>query len=187
MRSYFTERGYTMSGTLLDQYVAALQNQPPWNIWKVNPDGTIEPWFEVTGQIVRELVIATYNVEDQVAAVSAQIQFWGNLASQAQRIWEIEDRTYRSWRDGRCLEFITPPAGESEDDDKAKWKRPTEKQIDWLVRTHKDYPAYYRNVERAAAAYRSTESVVAGFKAKSMMLEKFVKRHREGGLAQLSV
>jgi hypothetical protein len=168
--------------TVLDQYVARLQMLPPFNIYQVMPDGTVQPWFEVTGATtVPELVIRTSDLETQVQVISAQVTHWGRLVAQAQRVWEIEDRNYRIWRDRKCLEIATPDPKDKD------WKKPTEARIEQLYRTDADYPVVYAKVERAAEAFRSAESVLDGFRAKRDMMKATIMRSREGGAPTLSI
>ncbi len=170
-----------MSSTLLDQYVARLQAMPSFNIYQVMPDGSVAPWYEVTGPMcVPDLVIRQANLEDQVAAISAQITHWGRMTAQAQRVWEIEDRFYRVWRDRKCIELMTP------DGDK-DWKKPTGEQLERLYRTDAEYAIVYARVERAHEAMESAKAVLDGFRAKKDMMAATVRRWKEGGAATMQV
>jgi len=170
--------------TALDQYVARLQNARPFNIYNIDSKGEVAPWFEVTPEVVKELVIQTYDLGTQVQAISAQIQFWGRMESQCKRVWQIEERNYRKWRDAQVLFLSTPP----DDPELAKaWKKPTEKRIEAAYRQMPEYDQYWEAVERAEEAYNGAHAILEGFRAKKDMLKSHVYRSQEDGAARLSV
>lgn len=171
--------------TALDQYVARLQNMRPFNIYNINSKGEVSPWFEVTSEVVKELVIQTYDLATQVQAISAQIQFWGRMESQCKRVWEIEERNYRRWRDGQYLALSSPPTDDPRKE--AAWKKPTEKKIEALYRQTPEYNQYWEAVERAEEAFNGAHAILEGFRAKKDMLRSHVYRSKEDGAARLSV
>jgi len=180
--------------TLLDQYIARLENIPSFNIHSVSNDGmTAKPWYEVTSDgVVRELVLDEINLAHQVQTITGEIQKWGRLVAQCRRVWEMKERDYRSWRSQIMLDLMTPPA---EGEDKTGWtvtakgdpKPPTKEVSDALKRIHPDYAKTYVAIERAEEAYHSTEAVYEAFKAKRDMLKRFAFRHHDSGDVQLSV
>lgn len=170
--------------TLLDQYIARLQNIRPFNIYNIDDQGNVNPWYEVTPEVVRDLVIQTYDLQTQVQIISTQIQFWGRMESQAKRVWQIEERNYRRWRDGQYLALSQPPNDPIEAKD---WKKPTEKKIEALYRQTPEYDQYWAAVERAEEAFNGAHAILEGFRAKKDMLRSHVYRSREDGQARMSV
>lgn len=169
----------------LDAIISRLQNMYPFNIWRIveTPDGTadIEPWYEVDGSVVHDLVIKEHNLREQVQMVAAQIIHWGRMVSQAKRVWEITERRYRQWRDAQALALLDPPQKEK------GWKRPTEMLVNAKIRTMKEYASYYQEQERAEEAYNSANLILDGFRAKKEMLKMAVIRRREDGAPMLDV
>lgn len=170
--------------TLLDQYIARLQNIRPFNIYNIDDQGNVNPWYEVTAEVVRDLIIQTYDLQTQVQVISTQIQFWGRMESQAKRVWQIEERNYRRWRDGQYLAFSQPPNDPIEAKD---WKKPTEKKIEALYRQTPEYDQYWAAVERAEEAFNAAHAILEGFRAKKDMLRSHVYRSKEDGQARMSV
>lgn len=170
--------------TILDQYVARLQNVRPFNINNISDKGEVGPWYEVTAEVVRDLVIQSYDLETQVQTISVQIQFWGRMEAQCKRVWQIEERNYRRWRDAQVLALSQSP----NDPDEAKsWKKPTEKRIEALYRQMPEYDDHWAAVERAEEAFNGAHAILEGFRAKRDMLRSFVYRSKEDGAARMSV
>lgn len=170
--------------TTLDQYVARLQNVRPFNIYTIDEKGNVGPWFPVTSEVVSELVIQSYDLGTQVQAISVQIQFWGRMQSQCKRVWQIEERNYRRWRDAQYLALSASP----DDPAEAKtWKKPTEKKIEALYRQMPEYNELWNAVERAEEAFNGATAVLEGFRAKKDMLRSHVYRSKEDGAARMSV
>ncbi len=159
----------------LDLLIQRLQNMPAFNIYAVTPEGVAEPWYEVTGAIVADLVIQDQNLVTQVQAVSAQMAHWSRMAAQCKRVWEIEERLYRSWRSRFYLEKRNAEG------------KVTEKEIEALYRTDPEYATYQNNIERAEEAYESSRGIVQAFQAKRDMIRAAIWRDRETGQPQLSV
>lgn len=173
-----------MATTLLDQYIARLQNIRTFNIYTVGADGAVGPWYEVGPDVVKELVIQSYDLATQVQMISAQVQFWGRMESQCKRVWQIEERNYRRWRDGQFLEMSKPPT----DPDAAEgWKKPSDKRIEMMYRQLPKYHTMWQAVERAEEAFNSCHNILEGFRAKKDMLRSHVYRAKEDGAARLSV
>lgn len=170
--------------TLLDQYVARLQNIRSFNIYDIDGKGEVKPWYDVGPDIVNELVLSPHNLDLQVQAISAQIQFWGRMEAQAKRVWEIEERCYRQWRDAIILKLSTAP----EDPAKAKtWKKPTEKTIEATYRKDPSYQKFWTATERAEEACAACHAILEGFRAKKDMLRSHVYRSQEDGAARMAV
>ena len=140
--------------TNLDQIIARLQNLAPFNVYQVTPTGDIEPWFEVTGGIVRDLILQEDTLGEQVQTISAQIMHWGRLSSQCKRVWEITERQYRIWRDRTVLAMLEPATKPKD------WKKPTEKQVNSTIRTLPEYTEHYIAQERAEEAYNACVAVL---------------------------
>lgn len=175
----------SVNQTLLDQIIGKLQNLPAWNIYAIDEAAdTSKPWYQVTGQIVRDLMITEATLEEQVASVSAQIMHWGRLESQARRVWVMEDRKYRQWREAISRKLHTPPA----DPDAAKgWKKPTEAQVESTYRTDPEYAIYQQRVERAEEAFNCTHAVLEGWRAKLEMMRLAVWRKRDNAAPTVQV
>ena len=169
----------TRSVVLLDEYVARLQNMEPFNIQAVNAKGEPQPWYSVTGEIVRDLVIYEPTLAEQVQAIAAQIAHWGRLAAQSKRVWEIEERRFRSWKAERVLELSEPP----DDPELAKvWKKPSEAKIEATYRTDPDYEVQSARVERAEECFNAATAILEGFKAKASVLRWAVFKGRDENL-----
>jgi hypothetical protein len=173
-----------MNDTILDQYIARLQNLHSFNVFAIQKNGTVEPWYEVTGLIVKDLVIEEATLGQQVQTIGAQITHWGRLAAQCKRVWEIEERDYRRWRDYQILKMVEPPANP----EPAKvWKKPSEAVIEATYRTDPDYVKWNQKIERAEEAYNAAIAVQDGFKAKKDMLMRYVVRYRDETQPHLTV
>lgn len=162
----------------LDAVVFRLQNFPSWNLYQIHPDGQAKPWFEVTPGIISDLVIRESDLQTQVEALPAQIMFWGRMVAQARRVWEIEERLYRVWRDSLAIQILDNWSG---------GKRPTKDQLDQLIRAHENYPGFYQRIERAEEAMNAAEAVLDGFRAKKDLMKVAVIRRHEDGAPQISV
>lgn len=157
----------------LDQRIQTLQNMDPFNIYSIHADGTVEPWYEVGGAIVRDLVVHPADLETQVRVVPAQIAQWGRLVAQAQRVVEIEKRRQRQW-DARyylkAIEEATQDGG----------KKPTEATLDAMRRADPEYEVWRQRVERAAEAAQAAAGILEAFKAKKDALVRFARIQRDG-------
>ena len=166
--------------TKLDETIARLQNLAAFNIYAVMPDGTTQPWFEVTGGIVKDLVLKEDTLAEQVQVIAAQIMHWGRLVGQCKRVWEIAERHYRVWRDTTSLAMLDPVTKPD------KWKKPTGVQVDATIRTQPEYVTHYTAMERAEEAYNAALAVLDGFRAKRDMIKAAVMRATENSAARLA-
>lgn len=162
---------------MLDQYVQRLQNISSFDIYAVNAEGKVAPWYTVDGTIMRDLVIRETDLALQVQTVASQIAHWGRMVAQTKRVWEIEERHYRSWRSGFVLEKLNPPEG----------KAPSMGKIEAMYRTEKTYHELQKKVERAEEAYEASKCFYEAFRAKRDMLKAVVFRSRDDGSVQMSV
>jgi hypothetical protein len=169
---------------LLDQYLARLQNLQSFNVYSVLANGSAEPWYEVTGAIVRDLVLDEATLAQQVQTIAAQITHWGRLAAQAKRVWEIEEREYRRWRDYQILKCLEVP---KEAEARTVWKKPSEAVIEATYRTNPKYVDFNIRIERAEEAYNAAIAVQEGFKAKRDVLIRYVVRYKDETHAHLTV
>lgn len=170
-----------MTSVNFDAIIQRLQNVLPWNIYWVTPTGDVEPWFEVTGGIAEELVLYETSLQEQVQVIGGKIMDWGRYAAQARRVWQIEERKYRIWRDKTVLSLLDPvtkPDG---------WKRPTEKQTDCIIRNDPEYIRHYQNTERAEEAYNCTVAVLDGFRAQKDMMKAAIIKSNEFAAPRLNV
>ena len=166
---------------VLDEYVQRLQNLSPFNIYKINADGSVEPWWEVTSAITADLVIYEQTLGHQVQIISGEINKWHRLKAQCYRVWQIEERGYRVWRDRFYLNAIDPEGKED------GWKKPTEKAIEAMYRTSDEYATWNARIERAQEAHDSCDAIVEALRAKRDMLKTYVLSSRDGAAHQLSV
>ena len=163
--------------TLLDQYIARFQNIPSFNIYALAEEGLkAVPWYEVTPEIVRDLVINELTIPAQVDTIAGEIQKWGRLSALAKRVWELEERGYRAWRSEFLLKAMDP-AGKPEG-----WKKPTTEMVEARYRTDPEYARWQVRVERAEEAYNATEGLLQAFRAKKDMLMRFAPRYHEQGM-----
>jgi len=172
-----------MSNTILDEYLARVQNIPSWNIHSISGDGmTVSPWYEVTSkQAVHDLVLDETRLHEQVSTVTGEIQKWGRLSALARRVWEVEERVYRTWRSAFLLQIMDP------DEKPSGWKKPTKEQCESKYRLDPAYAGFQVNIERAEEACNATEVMLSAIQAKKEMLLKFAYRRKDDGLPQLSV
>ena len=166
---------------LLDSYIARFQNLPSFNIYALAEDGVnAVPWYEVTTEIVKDLVINELTIFAQVATIAADIQKWGRLTALAKRIWELEERGYRAWRSAFFLKATDPQEKPKE------WKKPTGDTIEAMYRIDPEYHRWQTKVERAEEAYNAADGILQAFRAKKDMLQRFAQRHREDGMPHFS-
>ena len=168
-----------MSG--LDAIVARLQNMHSFNIFEVQPDGQVKPWYEVTTTtLIPELIINEANLLEQVQTISARIAHWGRLSAQAKRVWQIEERNYRRWRDSFYLQAIQMARVKGE-------KKPSDKTIEAQYRTSPEYNLMYGNTERAEESYNATLAILDGWRMKKEALRIAAYRRNEDGASILSL
>jgi hypothetical protein len=165
--------------TALDTIIARLQNMAPFNIHEVTGDGDTQPWFVVTSAIVRDLVITEHNILEQVQQLASQIMYWGRLQAQAKRIWEIEERRYRIWRDKALLQFAKLKEREQ--------SKTTKDQLEQQMRGTPGYHLWQERLERAEEAYNSVGAVLEGFRAKKELMRLVVIRRAEDAAPCLSI
>lgn len=164
----------------LDQIISRMQKAPSFNVHTIDPttDSTL-PDLEVGQEVVHDLVIRESNLAEQIQLISAQIQYWGRLEARSKRVWEIEDRKYRMWRDTIILTHLQP-TGE-------KWKKPTNLEIEARYRALPEYAYWQAQLERAEEAYNSCCAITAGFRAKRDMIKYSVYRSVEDGKPRFSI
>lgn len=177
----------------LADYIARFQNMPSFNIKAVSKDGmSAIPWFDVDSQaIVRELVLDEINIAGQVQTVTGEIQKWGRLLAVAKRVWELEERRYRSWRSQFHLDMII-----GKGDKMKKWwtttakgepKPPTAQTVEAVYRTDPKYHKCQVAIEEAEEVFNSVTAIYEAFRAKRDMLKQFAYRNRDTGEARLAV
>jgi hypothetical protein len=168
-----------MKPEALDQCIARLQHLEPFEIQAVGPDGAPQPWYVVTGDIVRELVIYEPTLAEQVQSIAAQLGHWGRLAAQAKRVWEIEERAFRQWKATQVLALSEPP----DNPEQARvWKKPSEARIEAAYRTSGAYADWSARVERAEEAFNAATAIVEAFRAKASVLRWAVFKGRDENL-----
>ena len=161
----------------LSAIVFRLQNMQPFNIHAVAPDGSAAPWYEVTGpDIIPQLILKNDNVLEQVQTVAGNIAHWGRLAAQSKRVWEIEEREYRIWRDTLSLALLSGAE-----------KKMTQAAIEQTIRSDAKYREFYARIERAEEAHAATLAILDGWRAKKDMLKAAIIRTHEDSAAQLTI
>lgn len=163
---------------MLDQYIQRLQNMGAFNVYAITAEG-VEPWYEVTGAIVHDLVLRDQDIGLQVQTISAQMALWARMTAQSRRVWEIEERHYRVWRS----RFYTEATTSKEDG----WKKPTEKAIEAAYRLDPEYAKFQVAIERAEEAYECARGILDAFRAKRDMIKTVVRKNRDSSEPELSV
>lgn len=165
----------------LEAIVLRLASIHPVNIYEVTEDGvSARPWYLVDGSVAHQLVIREAALTEQVQVIAAQIMHWGRLAAQAKRVWEVEERNYRIWRDGTILR-LSEPGGEERKKGPAQW------QCEAMMRENPAYLEFQKKLERAEEAFNVAQAILEGFQAKKEMMKSAVIRSREDGAPRLSV
>ncbi len=170
----------------LDEYVQRLAHLPSFNVYAITKDGAdCEPWYEVNPQeVLNDLVIREQGLGAQLQLLGAEIMKWRRYEALCHRVYLIEERKYRIWRDTLYIKNITPPP----DPEEAKgWKKPTEKALEAMYRSHPDYSSFQIKSERAEDAMRGCLAVVDGLKAKRDMLKECVGRAKDDGKVGLYI
>ena len=158
----------------VESILARLLNFAPWNVYRFNTiTKECEPHLEIASGVLYDVVIQEGNLREQVQTVSGQIAHWGRLLAQCERVWQATEHKYRVWRDGKSLDLTNP---EDKPDD---WKKPTQGQVDRLIRVDPEYTEWYIKQERAQEAYNATKAVYEAFKAKKDMLKAALIRSKE--------
>lgn len=161
----------------LDAYIARFQNLPSINLYAIADEGqNAVPWYEVQMHAVAaDLVVNELTIPSQLVVVTAEIQKWGRFSALAKRVWELEERRYRSWRSEFYLAAVDPA-------DKPKdWKKPTEAGLEAMYRTQPDYHRLQARVERAEEAFNTVDGILQGFRAKKDVLIALKRRYHEDG------
>ena len=166
----------------LDGYVQSVQGLPAVRVMRVDDTtGQVGPWFEITSDVARDLVIYEQTLGHQVQIIAGEINKWHRIAAQAKRVWQVREREYRIWRDAYVL-ALTDPEGKPKE-----WKKPTVAQVEAEYRTEAGYVTYQEAIEAAEEAFTAIQGVVEGFRAKRDMLRTYVLSSRDGGAPSLNV
>ncbi len=169
----------------LEQIVGRLSNLPPFTVHKFDDTtNEIAPFMNVTQGIVQELVINEVNLQEQVQAISAQIQYWARLVSIARRTVVVLQRNYRQWQAYKYIQAVTPPQDEKES---KAFKKPTEEGIKALYRVDPEYIIHQTKIENAEETLSSCEGILEGFRAKLQSMKLSIQRNRDDGMPRLSV
>ena len=151
---------------LHDQWVQRLQNMEPFNIYTIDEHGTPTPWYEVTGQeVIQALIFNDANRGISLDIVSSQIAHWGRHVAQCSRIWQIEERRFRTWKAKVSLQLHEEAA-------KPDGKKATKEYIESTYRTMEDYTKHSIAVERAEEAYNAALAIHQAFRAKKDALTR---------------
>jgi hypothetical protein len=160
-----------------DAVVQRLQNISSFNIYEVRADGSVAPWYEVApADVIPTVVVNENDVLEQVQTLSGRIGHWGRLVAQCKRVWQIEERGYRVWRDTKYLNIV-----------QTSEKKPTEKIIDATIRADPEYSVWYQRMERAEEAYNAAGAVLDAFRMKKEALRIAAYRRNEEGASILGI
>ena len=160
----------------LNELIQKFQNLPSFTVKALGPDGSPMDWYTVhPGELVLDLVIREEDLMGQISTLSTHIMNWGRIASLAQRVWEIEQRRFRTWKAQQYLAACTKPDDWTPTEKDAKgndksWSKPSDKAIEASYRIHPQYAVLEQQVESAAEAYNCAQSFLDAFKAKRDML-----------------
>lgn len=156
---------------MIDAYIQVLQNLPSFEIYAIDSEGNPIPWLTVNGaDLAQELVIREHSLAIQVQTVALKVMEWGRLVARCQRILDIENRFYRTWK-AKLVEAKIQ-SGE----------KLTEKAMEAIYRSAPEYDAWNVKIERAQEALSSAQAVLDGFRSKSLMLRSSIRPAQEGGM-----
>ena len=147
-----------------DALVQRIQNLVSFKIFQIDAAGEPIEWYEVKpAEVVPRLLFSDSEIAVARQTIGAEILEWGRLAAQAYRIFQIQERKFRTWKAKSYLAMI-------EAAEKAEQKKPSDKVLEATYRAHKDYVVMSQAVERAEEAYLTSDMIVNAFKAKERML-----------------
>jgi hypothetical protein len=171
-----------MHPTEFDAIISRLQNMQPFNIHSIDENtGLNFPWYQVTGEIINQVIISQENLQVQAELISGQIAQWGRFRAVTKRVWEIEERRYRQWRDQFKLNALNPE-GKPEG-----WKKPSKEALECMYRTHPEYNEWYQKIERAEEAFNSACAIQEAFRAKKEMMKEGKYRRSEEGITEYTI
>lgn len=163
----------------MDAILQRLSKVPTFMIYEILGTGEVVPEYEIpTAQVVNELMLVEEDLVRQIQVIPAEIMNWGRLVAKAKRIWEVEERNYRVWRDTLYLELARAPEG---------GKKPTEKMIDATIRATLEYRQWYERIERSEETYNSLLAILDGWRAKKELVRTAVVRQHENAQPQIGV
>lgn len=170
-----------MDQTLLDKMTQKFQNMASVHLYSIDVEGRVHQWWTIDPKecLMPELVLVEANLSEQVQTISANITYWQRYVAQAKRVWEVREREYRVWRDGKMLELAVPEPGST--------KVPAKDLREAKMRQDPEYLAYYNRTEEAEETYNTLVGMVDGLKAKREMMNLVVRRHVTDGAPYLSV
>jgi len=163
----------------MDAILQRLSKVPTFTIYELLGNGEVVPEYELpTGQVVNELMLRENDLIEQIQVIPAEIMNWGRLVARAKRIWEMEERNYRVWRDTLYLELARVPEG---------GKKPSDKVIDATIRSTVEYRQWYERIESAEETYNSLLAILDGWRAKKDLVRTAVVRQHENAAPQIGV
>jgi len=166
---------------MIDHIVNRLCNCPDFDIYSVLQTGRVSetPSHRVViNEVVKEIILNEATLAEDVYSVAAQIMYWGRLAARAQRVYEITERQYRIWRDGKRLLYL-------EKTDDPKWKKPTKDETEWKYRTEPEYENFQRKIEETLETYNACKAIYDAFKAKKDVITHAITRFRDDSQSRL--
>lgn len=165
-----------MNNDPLDIIIQALQNLPTFSIYTISNIGTPIPWMEVSGvDIANELVIREHTLATQIQSIGIKIMEWGRLVARCQRVLDIQNRLYRSWKANLIKEKIE--AGD----------KLTEKAMEAIYRSNEKYDTWNESIEEYAENLACAQAVLDGFRAKKDALRFSVRPAHESYNPQFTI
>ena len=163
----------------IDAILHRLARVPSFPIYDLLDNGEVVPEYELpTSRVIDELVLREENLVEQIGVIPAEIMNWGRMVAKAKRIWEVEERNYRIWRDTLYLELVRTDSGQ---------KKPTEAFITSTIRSTIEYRHWYDRIERAEESYNSLLAILDGWRAKKDLVRTAVVRQHENAAPQIGV
>jgi hypothetical protein len=155
-----------MSLSKFDSIVQRLQYLGSFNLHQVTIEGNTVPWWEInSNMLIEDLVLSDLDLDGQIQTLTLRVAFWGRMAAQAERVWQVKEREYRIWKAKWYIFYRSQ-----------KEVKYTEKEIDSLIRTNDDYSKLYNEVERAEEAYNILIAVVEAWRVKKDIVKTAVYR-----------
>lgn len=158
-----------------DEIIQWLQHAQSWHVPQFNADGHPEPWMEWhQSKVICDLVINPSDLQSQVEALPAQVQFWGRMVATCERAVTYHERRFRVWKSQRYYHYRS-----------SEGKKPTEKEIEAKYRSEKDYESHQLKIDQAKEALAASKACYEGFRSKRELVRGNIKRSIDDGQPRL--
>lgn len=149
----------------------------PFQTYIADENGDIKPHVIVSSEILAELAVSEYKLEEQNAMNPAQVGHWGRMLAAAERSWEIAERNYRVWR-SRFVMNVQSPEGKPDG-----WKKPSDKLAEAMYRADPQYDVHQKAVEAAKESYNACKGILDAWKEKARAINVAARRkHQDGAM-----